>query len=73
MEELENFVANMTMYFTAFDLERENINLVRFLENHQNVADTLQECLLHFMEMQRNEMVTSFIDTEASEDEDDEK
>ena len=59
---VESFFDNMDIYTQEFDIKGEDMNLVRFLENHPKIAEQLKESLLHYIEMQRDELITSMID-----------
>lgn len=71
VEQILNLLeANMDVYEHEFDIEGEDINLVRFLENHKAVHKVLAECADHWMEMERNELITSMLDNTATCDDD---
>lgn len=39
-----------------------DINLVRFLENHEKVREALEVSLVHWMETEKTEYITSMIE-----------
>lgn len=61
-EQAENLFNNLDVFIDEMDIDGEDINLIRFLENHENVKNKFQECLSDWLEMQRDEMITSMID-----------
>lgn len=61
------FKGNMDVYELEFDIAGEDINLARFLENHEPINEMLVGCVEHWMEMERNELITSMLDNKADE------
>lgn len=53
---------NLDVYKDDFDIDGVDINLVRFLENHEEVRRTLEESLVHWLETERIEFLTSMIE-----------
>lgn len=62
VKNLETFFSNIDGYTMEFDIEGEDINLVRFLENHPKVSDTLEEVAYDWLEKGRDELITSMLD-----------
>lgn len=59
---LESFTDNMNIYKDEFDINGVALNLAWFLENNQEVAEKLKECMIHFSEMERNTLITAMIE-----------
>lgn len=59
---LESFTDNMNIYKDEFDINGVALNLAWFLENNQEVAEKLKECMVHFSEMERNTLITAMIE-----------
>lgn len=53
---------NLDVYKDDFDIDGVDINLARFLENHEEVRGTLEESLVHWLETERIEFLTSMIE-----------
>lgn len=53
---------NLDVYKDDFDIDGVDINLARFLENHEEVRRTLEESLAHWLETERIEFLTSMIE-----------
>lgn len=60
----EQFIANIDVYHEEFDLEGEDINLAKFLENHPRIANALGNSIADYLEMHRNELVVAMIDAD---------
>lgn len=67
-EAVDAFFDNLDIYEGVFDIDGEDINLARFLENHAEVKTALREALQEYVENRRDELITSFID-DMDEDE----
>lgn len=59
---LEPFTDNINIYKDEFDINGVALNLPWFLENNQEVAEKLKECMIHFSEMERNILITAMIE-----------
>lgn len=53
---------NLDVYQGNFDVDGVDINLVRFLENHEEVREALEVSLVHWMETEKTECITSMIE-----------
>ena len=53
---------NTSEYKGNFDVDGVDINLVRFLENHEEVREALEVSLVHWMETEKTEYITSMIE-----------
>ena len=53
---------NLDVYKGNFDVDGVDINLVRFLENHEEVREALEVSLVHWMETEKMEYITSMIE-----------
>lgn len=53
---------NLDVYQGNFDVDGVDINLVRFLENHEEVREALEVSLVHWMETEKMEHITSMIE-----------
>lgn len=53
---------NLDVYQGNFDVDGVDINLVRFLENHEEVREALEVSLVHWMETEKMECITSMIE-----------
>ncbi len=62
VENVDNLFYSLEVYEDEFNIEGEDINLTRFLENHPKILSTLREALLDWLEMGRNELITSMMD-----------
>lgn len=67
-EEVDNYFFNMDMYEGDFDIDGEDINLCRFLTNHPKIMGALKKSLLHYIEMGRDELITSMINGMGEEE-----
>lgn len=59
-----NLLYNLDVYQNNFDVDGVDINLVRFLENHEEVREALEVSLLHWLETEKTEYITQMIDSE---------
>lgn len=59
---VETFFDCISTFFEDLDIEGEDINIARFFENHHIVREKFKECLLEWIEEERDEMITSMID-----------
>lgn len=57
-----NLLYNLDVYKDNFDVDGVDINLVRFLENHEEVREALEVSLVHWMETEKMEYITSMIE-----------
>lgn len=55
---------NLDVYKGNFDVDGVDINLVRFLENHEEVREALEVSLVHWMETEKMEYLTQMIESE---------
>ena len=53
---------NLDVYKDDFDVDSVDINLARFLKNHEEVRKTLEESLVDWMETERVEFLTSMLE-----------
>lgn len=59
-----NLLYNLDVYQNNFDVDGVDINLARFLENHEEVREALEVSLVHWMETEKREYLTQMIDSE---------
>lgn len=59
-----NLLYNLDVYQNNFDVDGVDINLVRFLENHEEVREALEVSLVHWMETEKMEYLTQMIESE---------
>ena len=52
------------VYMDNFDIDGVDINLVRFLDNHEEVRKTLEKSLIDWMETEAMEYLTQMIESE---------
>lgn len=52
------------VYMDNFDIDGVDINLVRFLDNHKEVRNTLEKSLMDWMETEAMEYLTQMIESE---------
>lgn len=57
-----NLLYNLDVYQSNFDVDGVDINLVRFLENHEEVREALEVSLVHWMETEKMEYITSMVE-----------
>lgn len=62
VDAIDCFFYNLDVYEEELNIAGEDINLVRFLENHREIADTWKDCVFHWLEKERNGMIVSMID-----------
>lgn len=55
---------NLDVYKGNFDVDGVDINLVRFLENHEEVMEALEVSLMHWMETEKMKYLTQMIESE---------
>ena len=55
---------NLDVYKGNFDVDGVDINLVRFLENHEEVREVLEVSLMHWMETEKMKYLTQMIESE---------
>lgn len=55
---------NLDVYQSNFDVDGVDINLVRFVENHEEVREALEVSLVHWMETEKMEYLTQMIESE---------
>ena len=55
---------NLDVYKGNFDVDGVDINLVRFLENHEEVREALEVSLLHWLETDKMEYLTQMVEAE---------
>ena len=67
-----NMFENLDMYLSDMEIEGEDINLIRLLNNHPQILDTFVACTKDYAEMFRNEMIVGLLDEEWAEKEDNE-
>lgn len=65
-----NFFDNIDVYEDELDIPGEDIDIVKIIENHEEIKDALQECLSDWMEQTRNELITSMIDSDFTDKDD---
>lgn len=65
-----NFFDNIDVYEDELDIPGEDIDIVRIIENHEEIKDALQECLKDWMEHTRDELITSMIDSDYTDKDD---
>ena len=53
---------NLDVYKGNFDVDGVDINLVRFIENHEEVREALEVSLLHWLETEKMEYITPMIE-----------
>lgn len=53
---------NLDVYKGNFDVDGVDINLVRFLENHEEVREALEVSLLHWLETDKKEYLTQMVE-----------
>lgn len=58
------FLYNLDVYQNNFDVDGVDINLVRFIENHEEVREALEESLVHWMNTETMEYLTQMIESE---------
>lgn len=68
VEELKSFFKNLDLYKNAFDIDGEDINFVRFLKNHKKIFGILKKCMAHWMEVGRDDMITTMLDNMDDEE-----
>lgn len=67
VEQITNLLEhNMDVYELDFDIAGEDINLARFLENHEPINEMLVGCVEHWMESERNQLITALLDEKAA-------
>ena len=59
---VDNMFDNLDMVADMFDIEGEDMNLVRYLKNHPKVTEALRSAIAEYAEMSRNDMIVSMID-----------
>ena len=59
-----NLLYNLDVYKGNFDVDGVDINLVRFLENHEEVREALEVSLVHWMETEKMEYITQMSESE---------
>lgn len=63
---VENFFDNLDIYESEFDEDteedNEEFNLISYLEEHEEIRNKLREVITQYIEMERDELVTSMID-----------
>lgn len=59
-----NLLYNLDVYQNNFDVDGVDINLARFLENHEEVREAMEVSLLHWMETEKMEYLTQMIESE---------
>lgn len=52
------------VYIDNFDIDGVDINLARFLDNHEEVRKTLEKSLIDWMETEAMEYLTQMIESE---------
>lgn len=57
---LDSFFYNLDSY--NFEVDGEDIDIGRFLENHEAIKDKFVDCMKIHFESDRDEMITSMID-----------
>lgn len=62
-----NFFDNIDVYEDELDIPGEDIDIVRIIENHEEIKGALQECLADWMEHTRDELITSMIDSDFTD------
>ena len=55
---------NLDVYNGNFDVDGVDINLVRFIENHEEVREALEVSLMHWMETEKMKYLTQMIESE---------
>lgn len=64
------FFDNIDVYEDELDIPGEDIDIVRIIENHEEIKDALQECLSDWMEHTRDELIASMIDSDFTDKDD---
>lgn len=59
-----SFLYNLDVYQNNFDVDGVDINLVRFLENHEEVREAMEVSLLHWLETEKTEYITQMLESE---------
>lgn len=59
---IDSFFDNLDTYIQELDIEGEDINLCRFLDNHEEVRETFKECLKEWIESNRDGLIVGIID-----------
>lgn len=59
-----SFLYNLDVYQDNFDVDGVDINLARFLENHEDVREALEVSLLHWLETEKTEYITQMLESE---------
>lgn len=62
VDNIDNLFNNLDIYIPEMYVDDEDINLCAFLENHPKIEGKFRECVKHWMEMERNMLITSMID-----------
>lgn len=65
-----NFFDSIDVYEDELDIPGEDIDIVRIIENREEIKDALQECLKDWMEHTRDELITSTIDSDYTDKDD---
>ena len=68
-EDASTFFDNLDMYREEIDEANDgDIELVHYLERHPQIIEILKECFVDYLEMNRDEMITSMIDSMDEEE-----
>lgn len=59
---IDNLKYNLDIYEDDMDIEGEDINLIKFFENHPKIKDAFFDCIADYIESERDELITSMID-----------
>ena len=59
-----SFLYNVDVYQNNFDVDGVDINLARFLENHEEVREAMEVSLLHWLETEKTEYITQMLESE---------
>lgn len=59
-----NLLYNLDVYQNNFDVDGVDINLARFLENHEDVREAMEVSLLHWLETEKTEYITQMLESE---------
>lgn len=65
---VDNFFDNLDIYTQDFEDDENEFNLLEYLEENEDVRQNLRDCLFHYIEMQRDELITSMIDNMGEEE-----
>lgn len=67
-EQMQNLYHNLDTYERDMNITGEDMNIIRYLKNHKDTREKFFECLADWIEMARDEMITSMIDNMDDEE-----